>query len=128
MGRKGLIRFRCWYCNRKHVAGWDQVGAKRVCHCGERYRVPRNPGDIAWRDKSLLDHFLAFIIYGCGGAFLCALPALAILARVRPRNLEGVVAWLLILAGTIFFGFIIGALFGERGINWIGSRINDRSE
>ena len=61
MGRKGLIRFRCWYCNRKHVAGWDQVGVKRVCNCGERYRVPRNPG-IAWRDKSLLDRLLEFAL------------------------------------------------------------------
>ncbi len=125
MGRKGLIRFRCWYCNRKHVAGWDQVGEKRVCHCGERYRVPRYPGDIAWRDKGLLDRFLEFAIYGTGGAFLCGLPALVILARVRPC---GYVASGVILATTIFLGFTIGAFFGERGINWIGSRLRDETD
>jgi hypothetical protein len=125
MGRKGLIRFRCWYCNRKHVAGWDQVGEKRVCHCGERYRVPRNPGDIAWRDKSLLDRLLELAIYGTGSALLCGLPALAILARVRPC---GYLAAGVILATTIFIGFTIGALFGERGINWIGSRLRKETD
>ncbi|HEY7308452.1 MAG TPA: hypothetical protein VH643_03720 [Gemmataceae bacterium] len=124
MGRKGLIRFRCWYCNRKHVAGWDQVGVKRVCNCGERYRVPRNPG-IAWRDKNVLDRLLEFAIYGSGGAFLCGLPALMILRLVRTCSFEAI---LLVLAAVLCFGFLIGALFGERGINWIGSLFRDDSD
>ena len=121
MGNKGKIRFRCWYCNRKHVAGWDTVGDCRVCNCGERYRVPRRDG-VSKRAKTVLDWILEFVIYGGGGAFLCGLLGFAIAARVR-GNWE---VRVMIIGGMTLGGFLIGALFGERGINVIGALFDDR--
>jgi hypothetical protein len=122
MAFKGRIRFRCWYCNRKHVAGWDQVGERRVCNCGERYRVPRRAG-IARRDKRLLDWVLEFVIYGGGGGFLGGLFGVVILSRARTRSWE---VMALVIGGLACFGFLAGALFGERGINWLGEQFDSR--
>jgi hypothetical protein len=122
MGNKGRIRFRCWYCNRKHVAGWDQVGDRRVCNCGQRYRVPRRDG-ISKGAKTVLDWILEFVIYGGGGAFLCGLLGFAITSRLRSRHWE---TYLLVIGGAASVGFLVGALFGERGINRIGELFDDR--
>ena len=122
MGRKGLIRFRCWYCNRKHTAGWDMVGDRRVCNCGERYRVPRRDG-VSKRDKTVLDWFLEFVIYGGGGAFLAGLLGFAVASRMRGSGWQPRV---FIIAGFASVGFLIGALFGERGINSIGELFDNR--
>jgi hypothetical protein len=133
MGRKGLIRFRCWYCNRKHVAGWDQVGVRRVCHCGERYRVPRNPGDIAWRARGLHEWLLEFVLYGLGGALLASLIFLAIV--LLPLRIflgvdpfVGGAMTLILLGITAVLGFLAGVVFGERGINFISSLWDDRRQ
>jgi hypothetical protein len=110
MGRKGMIRFRCWYCNRKHSAGWDRVGERRVCNCGERYRIPRYRGGPS-RDKSLLDWAFEFVIYGSGGGLLGCCFGL----------LTGIP--LILTAVSTIGGILVGGLFGERGINWIGSLV-----
>jgi hypothetical protein len=124
MSRKGLIHFRCWYCNRKLVAGWDQVGERRVCNCGERYRVPRSPG-MAQRDRSFVDWVAGFVVYGFGGGFLgMALGLLSLrFAPFHPYYEARIGATLLVLGGVTVLGFVVGGLFGESGINWIGSYI-----
>ncbi len=122
MGRKGLIRFRCWYCNRTHAADWDRVGERRVCNCGQRYRVPRYAG-ISRRDKTALDWILEFVVYGFGGGFLGLL--LGFLSVGESESLFGIA-----VATVIGFlaGGLCGGLFGERGINWIGSLLRNLEE
>ena len=126
MGRKGLIRFRCWYCNRKHSAGWDQVGVRRVCNCGERYRVPRRAG-ISGRDRTVLDWILEFVIYGFGGGLLGLLFGF-MLFRYSPWLIRRGVAGLIFVGVMALVGFLAGGLFGERGINWIGSHVRGLEE
>lgn len=110
MPREGTIRFRCWYCNRTHAANWDQAGQQRICNCGERYRIPGREG-IARRSKSILDRSLEFIVYGLGGGFLGLLFGL----------LYGSLGGLILAPALVAVGFLLGGLFGERGINWIGA-------
>ena len=110
MVRKGTIRFRCWYCNRTHAASRDEVGQQRVCNCGERYRIPRREG-IARRSKSFLDRSLEFIVYGLGGGVLGLLFGL----------LYGSLGGLILAPVLAAIGFLLGGLFGERGVNWIGA-------
>jgi hypothetical protein len=123
MARKGRIHFRCWYCNRKLAAGWDQVGERRVCNCGQRYRVPRRDG-ISKRDKTLLDWFLEFTIYGFGAGFLAGLLGL-IIFRFTALGLSVGSSRLLVVAVPATIGFLAGGLFGERGVNWIGSLVRN---
>jgi hypothetical protein len=119
MARKGMIRFRCWYCNRTLAASWDQVGERRVCNCGERYRVPRR-GDISRRDKRILDRFLEVVIYGIGGGFLGILVGLMLGAES-----EGLLGFAVAAGVGFLIGGLTGGLFGERGINWIGSLLRN---
>lgn len=126
MERKGKIPFRCWYCNRRLSAGPDQVGQRRRCGCGQAYRVPRRPG-IAKRDRSVLDWIVEFIVYGGGGAFFGFLIGLA-LSRFLIWPLRRGMARLVIIAVPMVGGFLIGALFGERGINWIGTHLRNWEE
>jgi hypothetical protein len=126
MGRKGIIRFRCWYCNRKHVAGWDQVGQRRVCHCGERYRVPRSPG-ISWRNKTILDRFLEFAVYGGGCALLGFGVGLLIAARFFLRRALFLEAGILV-GGLTLAGLMLGGLLGEFGVNWLGSLLRHEED
>jgi hypothetical protein len=117
MVRKGTIQFRCWYCNRTHAASWDQVGQQRVCNCGERYRIPRREG-IARRSKSVFDRSLEFLIYGLGGGVLGLLFGL----------LLGSLGGLILAPALAAVGFLVGGLFGERGINWIGALLRATEE
>jgi hypothetical protein len=119
MMRAGKIHFCCWYCNRKLAAGLDRVGERRVCNCGHRYRVPPRDG-IARRDKTPLDWLLEFVIYGLGGGFFGLLFGL-IVFRFVARSLSGGSARLMLIAVPVIVGGLVGGLFGERGINWIGS-------
>jgi hypothetical protein len=118
-----MIHFQCWYCNRKLAAGYERIGERRVCSCGERYRVPRRNG-VAWRDKSILDRFLEFIVYGFGGGFLGVLLG-AIIFRFTPWILRSGSTRLILIASPAIIGFLAGGLFGERGINWIGSHLRN---
>lgn len=122
MGRRERIRFRCWYCNRKHAADPEQIGEARVCNCGERYRVPRRDG-ISRRAKTPLDWVLEFVIYGLGGGFLAGLIGLAIAARMRTASVSARATPIIVFGGA---GLLVGALFGERGINFIGRLFDDR--
>jgi hypothetical protein len=126
VGRKGIIRFRCWYCNRKHVAGWDQAGERRVCQCGERYRVPRQPG-LALRDKTPIDWLVGFVVYGGGCALMGLGLGLLLASKLFFRRLF---FWesLVMVGGLTVAGLLIGGLFGERGVNWIGSYIRSAED
>ncbi len=126
MTRKGLIHFRCRYCNRKLVGGWDQVGERRTCNCGERYRVPRYPG-LAQRDRTPVDWCVEFVVYGFGGGLLSLFFAFLIV-RFVPATVETLAPRLLILGAIPLLGFLGGGLFGERGINWIGSIVRQIEE
>lgn len=122
MAFREKIHFRCWYCNRKLSARSDRVGARRVCNCGSRYRVPSEEG-IAPRDKTPLDWLLEFVIYGFGGGFFGFLIGSLIL-RCTYWGIRPVPARLLLVAVPTAIGFLAGGLFGERGINWIGSLVS----
>lgn len=126
MARTERIHFRCWYCDRKLAASVDRVGERRVCNCGQRYRVPRRDG-VSRRDKSILDWFLEFVVYGFGGGFLGVLIGL-IIFRLTPWILSRGFTRLILIASPAIVGFLAGGLFGERGINWIGSYLRNLEE
>lgn len=126
MAHKGRIHFRCWYCNRRLAASSDQVGERRVCNCGQRYRVPRRDG-ISRRDKGLLDWFLEFIVYGLGGGLLGLLLGF-IMFRFTGWALGRGSSRLLLVVSPAIVGFLAGGLFGERGVNWIGSHLRNLEE
>ncbi len=121
MAYKEKIHFRCWYCNRKLSADWDRVGERRVCNCGNRYRVPRRDG-IARRDKTPLDWLLEFVIYGFGGGFFGFLIGVIIFRFTYWGIGRGPSRLLLVIVPTAI-GLLFGGLFGERGINWIGALV-----
>ena len=126
MAHKGRVHFRCWYCNRMLAAGFDQVGDRRVCNCGQRYRVPRRDG-ISRRDRGLLDWFLEFIVYGLGGGLLGLLLGF-VMFRFTRWGLGGGSSRLLLVMAPAIVGFLAGGLFGERGVNWIGSHLRNLEE
>jgi hypothetical protein len=123
MGRKDVIRFRCWYCNRKHIAERDRIGEQRTCNCGERYRVPRRSG-VSDRDRSVVDFLLEFVLYGLAGGVMCAFVGFVIYARTR--ILPGVEGLVFLVAVPGLVGFLIGGFFGERGVEAIRSYFADR--
>jgi hypothetical protein len=82
---------------------------------------------------STKDQLIEIAVYGGGGGFLGCGLAIVILAALR-RFGSGLtfgdgpgilgLAWLLV-GGLSLGGFLLGAIGGERGINWIGSKIRD---
>ncbi len=123
MARK--ICFRCWYCNRRYDLGADQVGERLTCNCGERLRVPKRSG-MSSRDKRLIDWCVEFVIYGGGGGLLgFGLGALIVSKLLAAWWGFWWGSWesALIVGGTTIVGFVAGGLGGERGVNWLGSKI-----
>ena len=122
-----MIEFRCWYCNRKHSMPHKKVGKEFGCSCGSKLRVPRYSGGKC-RVKTSADWAVEAIVYGGGGALICGGGALFVVAALLPGiGREGGVAffeigWIAIAVFAVL-GFLIGLVFGERGINWIGRLI-----
>ena len=115
-----MIQFRCWFCNRAYVKPDEAAGARFACGCGRRAKVPRWSGGSS-KVRSLTDWLLETLIYGGAGALIGFVLSLAVFARVplvrRPAE---------VTVALTAFGLLAGALFGERGINWIGQKLRDR--
>jgi len=115
-----MIAFRCWFCNRGYYKPESQIGQRFECGCGRRVKVPRRSNGSS-KVRSPLDWLVEAVVYGGAGALLGFILSIAIFARIplvrRPAEVT--------LALTLF-GLLAGALFGERGIGWIGQKLRDR--
>lgn len=117
-----MIDFRCWYCNRRYAVPEKRIGQQIACTCQRRLRVPRRSGGSS-RVRSLADWCVEILVYGGGGGLLGFFVAIATVPRISVRSEN----WILI-AGLTVAGFLVGALGGERGINWIGRRLRGWEE
>ncbi len=115
-----MIQFRCWFCNRGYYKPDDQAGTKFECGCGRHVKVPKRSGGSS-KAHSLLDWLVESLVYGGAGALIGFVLSIAIFSRIplvrKPTEVT--------LAMTAA-GLLAGALFGERGINWIGRKLRDR--
>jgi hypothetical protein len=115
-----VIQFRCWFCNRAYLKPDEQAGAKFECACGRRAKVPKHSGGSS-KTRSLTDWLLETLIYGGACALIGFVLSIMIFSRIpfvrRPSEI--------VIAMTLF-GLMVGTLFGERGINWIGQQLRDR--
>ena len=115
-----MISFRCWFCNRAYAKPDEQAGTRFECGCGRRAKVPKRSGASS-KTRSLTDWLLEALIYGGACALIGFALSIAIFARLpfvrRPAE---------IVVACTLFGLVVGALFGERGINWIGQKLRDR--
>lgn len=115
-----MIAFRCWFCNRAYARPDDVVGMRFECGCGRRVKVPKRSNGSS-KVRSPLDWLVESVVYGGAGALIGFVLSIAIFARIplvrRPSEVT--------LALTAF-GLLLGVLFGERGINWIGQKFRDR--
>jgi hypothetical protein len=103
-----------------YIKSDEQVGTRFECGCGRRVKVPRKSAGSS-KVRSLLDWLIESVVYGGAGALVGFVLSVMIFARIplvrRPIEVT--------LAVTAF-GLLVGALFGERGINWIGQKLRDR--
>lgn len=115
-----MISFRCWFCGRAYLKAEEQARSRLDCTCGRRLKIPRRSGASS-KAFSLSEWLVEALIYGGAGALVGFALSIAVLSRLwvfrRPSEV--------ILVATAF-GFVVGALFGERGINWIGQKLRDR--
>jgi hypothetical protein len=115
-----MIPFRCWFCNRAFLTPAERAGNRFRCSCGRRAKVPRRPGGSS-KAYSVLDWLIESVVYGGAGALVGFGLSVAIFSRIplvrRPSKVT--------LALTLF-GLLVGAVFGERGINWLGQKLRDR--
>ena len=136
MAKRGTIRFRCWWCNKRHTAGGDRFGERLACTCGERMRVPRWSG-MSSRDKRLSDWCLEILVYGGGGAaagFLIGV--LVIIApSERPWNMRQLSTpwgvWASLLGATTLIGFIAGfiaGVFRDPWVHWFKAKTGWRDD
>lgn len=115
-----MIQFRCWFCNRAYLKPAEAARSRFRCGCGRRVRVPRRSGGSS-KARSPLDWLIESVVYGGAGALIGFVLAVAIFSRIPllRRPLEVTIA-------ATALGFLAGALFGERGINWLGQKLRDR--
>ena len=115
-----MIQFRCWFCNRAYYKPDEQAGTKFACGCGRRVKVPYRSGGSS-KTRTPTDWLLETLIYGGACALIGFVLSIAIFSRIPVfrRPVEVTVA-------VTVFGLLVGALFGERGINWIGQKLRDR--
>lgn len=115
-----MIQFRCWFCNRAYAKPDEAAGARFECGCGRRAKVPKRSGGSS-RVRAPLDWFVEAVVYGGAGALIGFGLSIAIFSRIPllRRPSEAIFAF-------TAFGFVVGVLFGERGINWIGQKLRDR--
>ncbi|MBY0458739.1 MAG: hypothetical protein K2V38_15485 [Gemmataceae bacterium] len=115
-----MIAFRCWFCNRAYTRPEEKIGIRFACSCGRRLKVPRRSGKSS-KAFALGDWLLESLIYGGAGALIGFGLSVLIFSRMfilrRPTE---------IIVALTLFGLAVGALFGERGINWIGQKLRDR--
>ena len=119
-----MILFRCWYCGKRYAVADGRVGERLTCSCKHLLKVPKRSGG---RTKVLRpsDLVIESVVYGGGGALLGLGLGLLIVSRVPLFRLTG--RWEFI-AGLTVAGFLLGALGGERGVNWVGRLIRSREE
>ena len=115
-----MIHFRCWFCNRAYSKPEDHARTRFACGCGLRVKVPARSGGSS-KTRSVTDWLLEALIYGGACALIGFVLSTAIFARIplvrRPAEVT--------IAMTVF-GLLVGAVFGERGINWLGQKLRDR--
>ena len=115
-----MIAFRCWFCNRGFYKPADLIGQRFECGCGRRVKVPKRPNGSS-KVRSLLDWLVESLVYGGAGALIGFVLSIAIFSRIplvrRPTE---------VTVALTLFGLLVGVLFGERGINWIGQKLRDR--
>jgi len=120
-----MIKFRCWYCNKKYTVADRRIGEYVTCTCERVLSVPKRNGGKC-RVKTLADWLVEIVIYGVGGALLGFGFAILVLSRLRFGF------WfesgLVLTAGLTIIGFVAGLLCGERGVNWIGRMIQNRED
>lgn len=115
-----MIEFRCWYCNRRHLRPKAHVGQKFECACKYPLRVPSRSGGNA-RVFSLGGFLVSRFVYGLGGGLFGLAIALLIGLRMARRLTEaGHPFGLFYFLSLPALGFLVGAVFGESGINAIG--------
>jgi hypothetical protein len=115
-----MIRFRCWYCNKKYAVAEDRVGQRITCTCQRPLRIPKRNGDPC-RVKTLTDWLIEAVVYGGGGALLGLGLSLLILSKA---DVGGAGFWL--VPGCVLMGFLFGTFGGEVGVNFLGGLIRDR--
>jgi hypothetical protein len=117
-----MIKFRCPYCRRSYLVSEEKIGEKRQCGCGETLRVPRRSGGSA-RHRTVGQRLIEIFVYGFGGAFLGFLLGMMPLYTLGRYSFR--LGWQIGLYVAVA-GFLIGALGGEKGIDWIGRKLRDR--
>jgi DNA-directed RNA polymerase subunit RPC12/RpoP len=116
-----MIHFRCWFCNRAFLMDADRTGARLRCrNCGARLKVPREAGGSS-KYTSVTDRVVESLVYGGAGAVIGFVVWLLTFGRI-----PGVRRRWEILAALVGFGLVVGVVFGERGIGWIGQKFRDR--
>lgn len=117
-----MIQFRCSYCHRKFGMKDELIGTEFSCGtCRRQLRVPkRNQGNS--RVRTRLDWLIEFVLCGGAGAILGFCLAVFVVLRLGLpfRFME---ARLTIVASCVLVGFILGALGGIRGLDWMGRRV-----
>lgn len=115
-----MIQFRCWFCNRAYLKPDAQAGARFECGCGRRAKVPGRSGGSS-KVRSPLDWLVESLVYGGAGAVIGFVLSIAVFSRIPlvRRPLEVTLA-------VTAVGLLVGVLFGERGINWLGQKLRDR--
>ena len=112
-----MIRFRCWYCNRAYAVAESHKYERRLCACGQRYKVPARSHRSS-RARTLGEWAIETAVYSLGGGSLGFILGVVIASRLpffrRSRYLIG---------SLTLIGFLFGLLGGERGINWLGEKI-----
>lgn len=115
-----MIQFRCSSCGKKYLVAETRIGELLTCSCKQDLKVPRRSGKSAkYRTWSAL--FIEMLVYGTGGAMLGFLFGIVLVSQLYTFRTGKYVIVLLTMTGLF-----IGTLGGERGINWIGSKIRDR--
>ena len=116
-----MIQFRCWYCNRRFARPEADARKQFLCTCGRPAKVPRRSGGSS-KVRSPGDWVAEFLVYGGVGAGAGFVIGWTILYRFRATGAGGLD---LVIASTVV-GLVLGVLFGEVGMNWVGQRIRDR--
>jgi hypothetical protein len=122
-----MIRFRCWYCNKRYAVAHERIGERILCTCERRVRVPKRSGGKC-RVRTPIDYLVEGIVYGFGGALLGLGLGLLIMAGLsRALLFHSRDGWLLlIIPGLTLVGFVAGLFGGEAGVNWIGRLIRQQ--